>query len=78
MESCGESGSPASLIPDLYLLLYITYPIISGNDLAEQLGGNDLAEQLGGNDLAEQLGDISTEEEVTCIGGGETLPKQVI
>ncbi|XP_032468930.1 E3 ubiquitin-protein ligase RFWD3 isoform X4 [Phocoena sinus] len=44
--------------------------------LEEQLGGNDLAEQLGGNDLAEQLGDISTEQEVTCIGGGETLPKQ--
>ncbi|XP_059941033.1 E3 ubiquitin-protein ligase RFWD3 isoform X2 [Mesoplodon densirostris] len=35
-----------------------------------------LAEQLGGNDLAEQLRDISTGQEVTCIGGGETLRKQ--
>eukprot|EP00070_Physeter_catodon_P020083 XP_023980655.1 E3 ubiquitin-protein ligase RFWD3 isoform X4 [Physeter catodon] len=43
---------------------------------AEEPGAVVLEEQLGGNDLAEQLGDISTEQEVTCIGGGETFPKQ--
>ncbi|XP_065754991.1 E3 ubiquitin-protein ligase RFWD3 isoform X3 [Phocoena phocoena] len=34
------------------------------------------AEEPGAVVLEEQLGDISTEQEVTCIGGGETLPKQ--
>ncbi|XP_068383928.1 E3 ubiquitin-protein ligase RFWD3 isoform X1 [Eschrichtius robustus] len=43
---------------------------------AEEPGAVVLEEQLGGNDLAEQLRDISTEQEVTCIGGGEALPKQ--
>ncbi|XP_057390415.1 E3 ubiquitin-protein ligase RFWD3 isoform X3 [Balaenoptera acutorostrata] len=43
---------------------------------AEEPGAVVLEEQLGGNDLAEQLRDMSTEQEVTCISGGETLPKQ--
>lgn len=47
-------------MPDLYRLLYVTCPIISGNNLTEQLE------------------DISTDQEVTCIGGEDTLPKQVI
>uniref|UniRef100_A0A8C0DTD0 RING-type E3 ubiquitin transferase n=1 Tax=Balaenoptera musculus TaxID=9771 RepID=A0A8C0DTD0_BALMU len=34
------------------------------------------AEEPGAVVLEEQLRDMSTEQEVTCIGGGETLPKQ--
>lgn len=33
---------------------------------------------ISGNDLAEQPGGVSTEQEVTCSGGRETLPEQVI